>query len=47
MKLVETRVYSFLMLITDYILLGMLWVVGCLPLVTFVASCNGIVYTMR
>ena len=47
MKLVETRVYVFLMLITDYILIGILWVVGCLPLVTFVASCNGVVYTMR
>lgn len=47
MKLVETRVYAFLMLITDYILIGILWVIGCLPLVTFVASCNGIVYTMR
>lgn len=38
MKLVETRFYYIAMLLTDYILLGILWVVVSLPLVTFIPA---------
>ena len=36
MKLVETKTYAQLMVITDYVLLGVLWVVDSLPLLTVI-----------
>lgn len=38
MKLVETKIYSQLIMITDYVLLGLLWVVASLPLITIIPA---------
>ena len=41
MKLVETKWYGQLIQISDHILLGTLWVVVSLPLVTVVPATTG------
>lgn len=45
-KLIESRFYSVLITISDYLLLGILWIIGCLPLVSFTASCRGALATV-
>ncbi|MDY4308078.1 DUF624 domain-containing protein [Enterococcus mundtii] len=42
MKLVETKWYGQLIQISDHILLGILWVVVSLPLVTVVPATTGV-----
>lgn len=45
-KLIESRFYSVLLIVSDYLLLGLLWILGCLPIVTLVASCRGTLATV-
>ncbi len=47
MKLVQSRWYANLITISDYILLGILWVLCSLPLVTVVASSKAAYYTIN
>lgn len=47
MKILNSRVYNVLLIITDYFLVGILWLIGLLPLFTIISSCNGIVYAMK
>ncbi|MGC6769350.1 DUF624 domain-containing protein [Enterococcus sp. LJL51] len=47
MKLVETRIYSQLMMISDYLLLGLLWVILSLPLITVIPASVGVLYVIR
>ncbi|WP_206856871.1 DUF624 domain-containing protein [Candidatus Enterococcus mangumiae] len=46
MKLVETKWYGQLIQISDHILLGILWVVVSLPLVTVVSATTGVFTTL-
>ncbi|MBO1300819.1 MULTISPECIES: DUF624 domain-containing protein [unclassified Enterococcus] len=47
MKLVETKWYGQLIQISDHILLGILWVVVSLPLVTVVSATTGVFTTLN
>lgn len=47
MKLVETKIYSQLIMVTDYVLLGLLWVVASLPLITVVPASVATLYVVR
>lgn len=46
MKLVETRFYSVMLEITDYILLGIVWIITSLPLITISSSCSAVYYVI-
>jgi hypothetical protein len=47
MKLVETKIYSQLIMITDYVLLGILWVVASLPIITIVPASVATLYVLK
>lgn len=47
MKLVETKIYAQLIVISDYLLLGLLWVIVSLPIVTLVPASTAVLYVLR
>ncbi|WP_321382589.1 YesL family protein [uncultured Enterococcus sp.] len=47
MKLVETKIYTQLIVISDYLLLGLLWVIVSLPIVTLVPASAAVLYVLR
>ena len=46
MKIVETKFYGQLIVVSDYILLGILWVIVCLPVITIVPATCAVFYVM-
>ena len=46
MKIVETKFYGQLIVVSDYILLGILWVIVCLPDITIVPATCAVFYVM-
>ena len=46
MKIVETKLYGQLIVVSDYILLGILWVIVCLPVITIVPATCAVFYVM-
>ncbi len=44
MKIVETKFYGQLIVVSDYILLGILWVIVCLPVITIVPATCAVFY---
>ena len=46
MKFVETKWYSQLIQISDYILLGILWVIVSLPIITVIPASAAVFETM-
>lgn len=47
MKLVESKLYGQLIVISDYLILGMLWVVVSLPLITIVPATVATLYVIE
>lgn len=47
MKLVETEFYTKLIVLSDYLLLGLLWVVISLPVITVVPASVAVLYVLR
>lgn len=47
MRIVESRIYGTLMVITDFILLGILWVVTSLPVITIFSSTSATCYVIK
>lgn len=47
MKLVETKIYAQLIVLSDYLLLGLLWVIASLPIVTLVPASTAVLYVMK
>lgn len=47
MKLVETKIYAQLIMISDYLLLGLLWVVVSLPIITLIPASTAVLYVLR
>jgi len=47
MKLVETKIYSQLIMISDYVLLGLLWVIVSLPLITLIPASVAVLYVLK
>lgn len=47
MKIVETKIYSQLLIITDYVLLGLLWVISSLPLITIIPASVAALYVLK
>lgn len=47
MKLVETKIYAQLIVISDYLLLGLLWVLASLPILTLVPASAAVLYVLK
>lgn len=47
MKIIESRLYAALMVLTDYILLGLVWVICSLPVVTIYSATTATFYVMK
>lgn len=47
MKLVETKIYSQLIMISDYVLLGLLWVIVSHPLITLIPASVAVLYVLK
>lgn len=47
MKLVETRWYVRFITISDYVLLGLLWVISSIPLITLIPASIAVMYVMK
>lgn len=46
MKLINSRFYGAMMVITDYILLGLLWLICSFPLITIYGATVSLIYVV-
>lgn len=47
MKLVETKLYNHLIVISDYLLVGICWVIVCLPIITIIPATAAILFVLK